>query len=101
MSDTLCLRNTLHSHQECDRRRPSADSNRYPGHEQRMAWHMMQVRNHPCPCGSGKRFGACCLGKCRCKRCERVFLLPDNGPETCPACGSDEVVAMQLKEVCG
>jgi hypothetical protein len=101
MSDVFFLRNVLSSHQERDRTRPPTDSNRFPGHEQRMAWHMMQVRNHPCPCGSGVRFVDCCLGKCRCKSCGRTYLSPDSGPGFCPACGSDHVVTMPLKEVCG
>jgi len=116
------MRNVLHLEQDRDRRGPASEreapsrrgsrlgdlSHLFPGHEQRMAWHMMQVRNHPCPCGSGVRFGDCCLGKHRCKDCGRHFLAPNESGEgrppdwqVCPHCGSKRTVAMHLREVCG
>ena len=102
------MRNVLHLEQDRDRRGPASESHLFPGHEQRMAWHMMQVRNHPCPCGSGVRFGDCCLGKHRCKDCGRLFLAPnENGNgrpadwQVCPHCGSRHTVAMPLREACG
>lgn len=101
MGEAFMLRNVLASHQRRDRSRAPTDSNCHAGHEGRMAWHMMRVRNHPCPCGSGKRYRACCLGKRRCKSCGRAFRIRDDGPERCPACGSEKVYAPALREVCG
>lgn len=104
----LPIRNILHREQDRGRRGPASDSHLFPGHEQRMAWHMMRVRNHPCPCGSERSFRDCCLGKHRCKGCGRHFLPPDgngNGDQPaqqgCPHCGSNRTVAMPLREACG
>ena len=101
MSNVLSLRNILPGQQDRDRILPPTDSNRFAGHEQRMAWHMMRIRSHPCPCGSGKRFVDCCLGKGKCKSCGRTYLPPDDAVHLCPICGSDHVIAMPLREVCG
>ncbi len=81
--------------------RHSTESRMFPGHEDRMTFHMMRIRNHPCPCGSGVRFVDCCLGKCRCKKCGRTYLSPEDGLEDCPLCGSARTIAMPLREVCG
>lgn len=101
MADTFSLRCILSSQQDRSHGKAATDSNCFPGHDQRMAWHMMQVRNHPCPCGSGIRFGDCCLGKSKCKRCGRTYLPPDDGDGICTLCGSDHVLALPLQEVCG
>jgi len=109
MSDYVApMRNILLREQDRKPGKHSTDSNQHVGHEQRMAWHMMQVRNHPCPCGSGARFGDCCLGKRRCKDCGRHFLAPNGkgdgravDSQVCPYCGSKRTVAMHLREVCG
>ena len=29
----------------------------------RLAAHERRIHNHPCPCGSGKRYAGCCIGK--------------------------------------
>jgi len=34
---------------------------RAPDHEERLAAHERRIHNHPCPCGSGKTYGMCCL----------------------------------------
>jgi hypothetical protein len=39
------------------------DEVRPPGHEQRLAAHEERIHNHPCPCGSGKRYVDCCIGR--------------------------------------
>lgn len=109
MTDLMMpMRNVLRREQDRDRSGPPSDSHLFAGHDQRMAYHMMRIRNHPCPCGSGDRFGDCCLGKHRCKGCGAYFLSPnENGDgrrpdwRTCPHCGSDRTVAMHLREVCG
>ena len=32
-----------------------------PGHEERLREHASRIYSHPCPCGSGKTYGECCL----------------------------------------
>jgi hypothetical protein len=32
-------------------------------HEERLAAHEQRIHNHPCPCGSGKRYVDCCIGR--------------------------------------
>jgi len=32
-------------------------------HEERLAAHEHRIHNHPCPCGSGKRYVDCCISK--------------------------------------
>jgi len=39
------------------------DSHRHPGHENRMASHAFRIHNHPCQCGSGKRYADCCISR--------------------------------------
>ena len=29
----------------------------------RLAAHERRIHDHPCPCGSGKRYAGCCIGK--------------------------------------
>ena len=29
----------------------------------RLAAHERRIHNHPCPCGSAKRYAGCCIGK--------------------------------------
>lgn len=36
-------------------------SHDFPGHENRLASHTERIRGHPCECGSGKRYGECCM----------------------------------------
>jgi len=36
---------------------------RAPDHEERLAAHERRIHNHPCPCGSGKTYGTCCIDK--------------------------------------
>ena len=102
------IRNVLRHEQDRMPGRHSAASNEHDGHEQRMTYHMMRVRNHTCPCGSGVRFGDCCLGKHRCCDCGKQFLSPNEDGDgrapdwqVCPHCGSQRTVAMHLREVCG
>ena len=95
------MRNVLLGQQDRQSGKYSSDSCLFPGHEERMAYHIMRVHNHPCPCGSGVRFGECCLGRHRCKRCRREFIPADGAAAACPACGSDQTVVVQLREACG
>jgi hypothetical protein len=30
-------------------------------HARRVAGHERRIHNHPCPCGSGKTYGTCCI----------------------------------------
>ena len=32
-------------------------------HEERLAAHQRRVHNHPCPCGSGRRYVDCCIDR--------------------------------------
>ena len=32
-------------------------------HEERLAAHEQRIHNHPCPCGSGKRYVDCCIDR--------------------------------------
>lgn len=57
------MRNVLRREQRRPRSKEATDSNRFPGHEGRMAAHMMRIRNHPCQCGSGKRYADCCISR--------------------------------------
>ena len=34
----------------------------FAGHEQRLAAHAARIQGAPCPCGSGKTYGDCCIG---------------------------------------
>ena len=47
--------------------RPSAAEKgtvpRPPGIEERLAAHERRIHNHPCPCGSEKRYADCCISK--------------------------------------
>ena len=36
---------------------------RAPDHEERLAAHERRIHNHPCPCGSGKTYGTCCIDR--------------------------------------
>jgi hypothetical protein len=101
MNNPLLLHNVLLAEQSRKPGKYSSDSFRFPGHEERMAGHIARVRGYPCPCGSGVRFGDCCLGKRRCKGCQRTYIPPNNRPEDCPFCGSVRTIAMPLREVCG
>ena len=101
MNNRYLLRNVLLAEQKPKSGKYSTDSYLFPGHEERVAGHIARVRTYPCPCGSGARFGDCCLGKRRCKRCKKTYIPPDEGPEDCPSCGSARAIAMPLREVCG
>ena len=46
--------------------RPGSDQGavaRPHDHEERLAAHERRIHNHPCPCGSGKTYGACCIDR--------------------------------------
>lgn len=32
-------------------------------HEERLAAHERRIHNHPCPCGSGRRYVDCCIDR--------------------------------------
>jgi hypothetical protein len=34
-----------------------------PDHEERLRAHEERIHNHPCECGSGKRYVDCCIGR--------------------------------------
>ena len=34
-----------------------------PDHEERLAAHERRIHEHQCPCGSGKRYVDCCIGR--------------------------------------
>ena len=36
---------------------------RPPDIEERLAAHERRIHNHPCPCGSGKRYVDCCIDR--------------------------------------
>ena len=36
---------------------------RPPDIEERLAAYERRIHNHPCPCGSGKTYGTCCIDK--------------------------------------
>ena len=57
------MRNVLKREQRRARSKEVRDSNRFAGHEGRMAWHTMRIHNHPCECGSGKKYADCCISK--------------------------------------
>jgi len=38
-------------------------SHRFDGHEERLAAHARRIRRHRCPCGSGRTYGRCCIGR--------------------------------------
>jgi hypothetical protein len=40
-----------------------SDSNRFPGHEARMAAHIHRIRNHPCERIDGKKCPDCTRGR--------------------------------------
>ena len=60
--DNFSLRNILPSMQ-ARRRGRSTHSHAYPGHEERMAAHEARIHGHPCPCGRGLTYGACCINR--------------------------------------
>jgi hypothetical protein len=33
------------------------------GHEERLAEHERRIHDHPCECGSGKRYADCCIDR--------------------------------------
>lgn len=41
--------------------RPAHESHKFYGHDARMADHDRRIRSAACECGSGKRYGDCCL----------------------------------------
>jgi len=95
------MRNVLRREQGASRNGQGTASHRYPGHEQRMADHQRRIAATPCPCGSGKPFGKCCLGKRRCRKCRHDFIAADMGAVRCPRCGSKRTGALGLREAVG
>ncbi len=55
------LRNILRREQKVFDSAPAVD----PPEERarRLADHERRIHNHPCPCGSGRRYGDCCIGR--------------------------------------
>lgn len=60
--DNFSVRNIVRSWQSPSRS-PTTHSHAYPGHEERMATHEARIHGHPCPCGSGLTYGACCINR--------------------------------------
>lgn len=60
--DNFSLRNILPSMQAPGRGR-TTHSHAFPGHEERLAAHEVRIHSHPCPCGSGLTYGACCINR--------------------------------------
>jgi hypothetical protein len=52
-------KDTLHSQRDPSSGKTTTDSNRFPGHENRMADHIHRVWNHTCERTDGKRCGDC------------------------------------------
>ena len=61
MSDALVgLRNILQRMQQPGNCRAET---RPVDHEKRLAAHERRIHNHPCPCGSGRRYVDCCINR--------------------------------------
>jgi len=52
------LRNVLRQMQEPAKRQPDIP---VPDHAERLAAHEARIHSHPCPCGSSRTYGECCL----------------------------------------
>jgi hypothetical protein len=65
MSVALSLKDVLSSHQYHTPGRAVSDSNRYPGHENRMAGHIHRVRTHACEQPAGRECRDCIRRKGR------------------------------------
>ena len=59
------LKNVLKSHQYQTPGRASSDSNRHPGHANRMASHIHRIWNHPCERPDGPKCPDCIKRKPR------------------------------------
>ncbi|MCG3180460.1 MAG: hypothetical protein BIFFINMI_02821 [Phycisphaerae bacterium] len=60
--DNFSVRNILPAMQAHTRGR-TTHSHAYPGHEERMVAHKARIHGHPCQCGSGLAYGACCINR--------------------------------------
>ncbi len=62
MGDALVgLRNILRCMQVAPECPPAVDPPKERA--ERLAEHERRIHNHPCPCGSGKRYADCCISK--------------------------------------
>ena len=95
------MRNVLRREQGASRKGRGTAGNQYPDHAERMAEHRRRIAAAPCPCGSGKTFGRCCLGRRRCRACRRDFIARDAGAARCTKCGSKDTRAVGLREEVG
>ena len=59
----LSIRNVLRINQRPTPGKFETDSNRFPGHENRMAAHIHRIRNHACERTDGKKCRDCVRGK--------------------------------------
>jgi len=57
------VRTVPHRNQILPRGRVGRLSSDYPGHEERLAAHERRIHDHPCPCGSGRRYVDCCIDR--------------------------------------
>ena len=67
-----------------------------PGHEERLRAHEERIHNHPCGCGSGKRYVNCCIDKIDQERIEllhRRRMSSRRRKQARPAAGTAEGVA--------
>ena len=59
----IALRDLRLREQHLPRPKRSLRSHDLPGHEERMRAHEERIHNHPCGCGSGKRYVDCCIDR--------------------------------------
>jgi len=59
------IRNILRKERKPAPGKAVTDSNRFPGHENRMAWHIHRVWNHACERTDGRRCRDCIRRKVR------------------------------------
>jgi len=59
----ILLRDVRLCEQHLPRAQRSLMSHDLPGHEERLKAHEERIHNHPCGCGSGKRYVDCCIDK--------------------------------------
>jgi hypothetical protein len=85
------LRNVLRTMQDRPSTPPARESLDDPKRLARLAAHEKRIHDHPCPCGSGQRYGACCIGRVNQEHLElkRRRELARQGMTSCEACGRE------------
>jgi hypothetical protein len=59
----MCIRLMPHRDSQNSPGRHVDWSHRFDGHEERLVAHEQRIHSNPCPCGSGRTYGRCCLGR--------------------------------------